>query len=255
MAYTTETLGDVNAHTFNELTLGTAHVLEVAASVTAGDSAFASLTLLVPPTVATPTTTSSSISVSWGEVTGATGYELKRLASGSDCDASGTDATTSLLTHTFSQGLSSSTSYVICVRATNAQGESAWASTTARTSAPAPPPKVPDPPSVNCLSSRVVETNVVWRTCCQSTRAATLLNLLITAGDSVVGIWKWDGENWELYARVDGRLVPGSTNFLISGGTLLRLIAPASAGSDGAWTPPPPPTAEELKRLALLAEQ
>lgn len=36
IAYTTKTLGDVNTHTFNDLTPGTAHVLEVAASVSIG---------------------------------------------------------------------------------------------------------------------------------------------------------------------------------------------------------------------------
>ncbi len=253
IAYTTEALGDVNSHVFNNLRSGTAHVLEVASSTAAGDSAFASLTLLVPPTIATPTTTSSSITVTWGEVRGATGYDLKRLASGSTCDASGVDADTKLLTYTFNQGLSASTDYKICVRASNAQGESAWAFGTARTKAlpPPEPPKVWDPPSLNCLTSLNTGEHIAWRSCCLSTSAVTLLGWL---GDSVGGVLKWTGAQWLRYSVVDGQEVPGSINFTISAGNVLWLSAAASSRADGTWLPPPP-TAAELKRLAELAAQ
>lgn len=119
-----------------------------------------------------------------------------------------------------------------------------------------PLPKVLDPPGVNCLSSRDTGVNITWRTCCTSTRAATLLSLLVAAGDSVVGIWKWTGTQWQIYALTSsGRPVPGATNFTVSGGSVLWLIGSTSSRADGTWDPPPTPTAEELKRLAELAAQ
>ena len=253
IANTTVTLGDVNSYRFTGLTAGTAHVLEVASSTSDGDSEFASLTLLVPPTILATSTTSSSITLNWGSVTGATGYDLKQFAFGGTCDGPGVNGHTSLLNFTFTQGLSASTNYVVCIRASNLQGASAWASTTAHTKAPPPPPKELESPGVNCLTSRDTGVNIAWRTCCSSTRAATLLSWLVAAGDSVVGVFKWDGSQWLRYARVDGMLVPGSTNFSISGGAVLWLVASTSTRADGAWTPPPTPTPEELARLAELA--
>ncbi len=117
------------------------------------------------------------------------------------------------------------------------------------------PPKELDPPGLNCLTSRDTGVIIAWRTCCSPTQAATLLNWLVAADDSFVAVLKWDGSQWLRYARVHGMLVPGSTNFSISGGAVLWLDASTSTRADGAWIPPPPPTTEELERLAALAAQ
>lgn len=255
VAYSTETLDDVNSHIFNDLTVGTAHVLEVAATTSDGDSEFASLTLLLPPTLRTPTTTSSAIGLGWSAVTGATGYDLKLVGSSGTCVDDGVDAATSNLTYTFSSGLSASTAYRVCLRARNAQGHSAWTFASATTAAAPPPPKQLDSPTVDCLSSTDTGTHITWRTCCRSTTASNMLRLLVAADHNVVGIWMWDGSVWRLYARVVDQLVPGSINFSISGEDVLWLIAATSVRADGAWNPPPTPTAAELKRLAELAAQ
>ena len=164
IAYTTETLGDVNSYTFTGLTAGTAHVLEVASSTADGDSEFASLTLLVPPTILATSTTSSSITLNWGKVTGATGYDLKQFAFGGNCDGPGVNGHTSLLNFTFTQGLTASTNYIVCAQARNLQGTSAWASTPARTlAAPVQPPT--DPPTITytTLSFEVgLSPNITW---------------------------------------------------------------------------------------------
>ena len=253
IAYNTDTLGDVNSYVFDDLTPGTAHVLEVASSVAGGDSAFASLTLLAPPTLSTPSTTSSSITLSWTDddnAARAEGYDVKRVASGSNCEADGVDGSTSSTSFSFSQGVLAGTTYVICVRARNEHGTSAWASITARTITSVPP-KVWDPASLNCLTSRNTGQFIAWKDCCSSTSAATLLGWL---GDPVVGVLRWDGSQWLRYAVVGGSLVPGSTNFTISAGATLWLLAASSARSAATFTPPTP-TAEDLKRLAELAAQ
>ena len=125
---TLQTLGDVNEYPFTDLTPRRAHVLEVAASNSHGDSAFAGLTLLVPPTLNTPTATANSITLTWTALAGLT-YEVK-LGAGSAESARNPSS------HTFSPP-PSDTPHTLYVRARNAQGPSAWASTPA-TTAPTP---------------------------------------------------------------------------------------------------------------------
>ncbi len=131
-ARTLETLGDVNEHPFTGLTPRRAHVLEVAASNSHGDSPFASLTLLVPPTLNTPTATANSITLTWSSVDRAASYDVKRLAAASACSGDG-DANVTALTYPFTTGLTADTEYTLCVRARNAQGPSAWTSVIATT--------------------------------------------------------------------------------------------------------------------------
>ena len=138
VANRTKTLGVVNSHPFTGLTARTAHVLEVATTVSTGDSHFASLTLLLPPTLHTPTKTSSTITLTWADDTRADRYDVKRLASDSECVGDSVDATVTSQTHLFGN-LAASTPYKLCVRARNVHGPSAWASTTARTSSPSSP--------------------------------------------------------------------------------------------------------------------
>ena len=120
-------VGRVNSHPFGGLTARTAHKLEVAASNSSGNSRFASLTLLLPPTGLTPTPTQDSITLSWTALANLT-YEVK-LGAGSAAPAENPSS------HPF-RSLASNTTYTLYVRAGNSQGPSAWASTTARTNAP-----------------------------------------------------------------------------------------------------------------------
>ena len=123
-ARTLQTLGDVNEYPFTGLTPRRAHVLEVAASNSHGDSPFASLTLLVPPTLNAPTATANSITLTWTALANLT-YEVK-LGAGSAESARNPSS------HTFSP-LPSDTPHTLYVRARNAQGPSAWASANKRT--------------------------------------------------------------------------------------------------------------------------
>ncbi len=214
---------------------------------------------LVPPTLNPPSATSSAITLTWDEVDAADGYDVRIVeTTGTDCNVD-PDQEYMVGEMTMSQlfrGLSASTTHLLCVRATlssNPDATSDWASVSRTTLSPPPPPKELESPGVDCLTSRDTGVNIAWRTCCASTRAATLLSWLVAAGDSVVGVFKWDGSQWLRYARVDGMLVPGSTNFTISGGAVLWLDASTSTRADGPWTPPPTPTPEDLERLARLA--
>ncbi len=144
IANTTKAIGVRNSYSFPGLTARTAHVLEVATTVSSGDSHFASLTLLLPPRNLASTATTSTITLTWSSVNRAKSYDVKRVASDSECVGDSVDDNVTALTHTFTGGLTSSTDRTLCVRARNAQGPSAWASTTARTSSP-PPPEPIDP--------------------------------------------------------------------------------------------------------------
>ena len=129
VANSTATLGDVNSHTFTGLTIATAHLLEVASSTSAGDSYFASLRLLVPPVPLADDATHNSITLSWTGVARATAYDVRLGAGGPVTEAEGGIVTR---LHVFPD-LDASTSYTLYVRATNAQGPSAWADTTKET--------------------------------------------------------------------------------------------------------------------------
>jgi hypothetical protein len=133
-------VGNVLTHTFSGLTPNTAYTLEVRAYNANGDSGWTSLGSttdpLVPPDaptglVATPAET--EIQLDWTASTGApTGYDV-RIDGGLPTDVG------NVLTHTFT-GLTASTLYTLEVRAYNADGDSAYASTTSTTdAAPAAP--------------------------------------------------------------------------------------------------------------------
>ena len=124
---TVETVNRGNSHPLSSLTSRTAHELEVAASNSSGDSEFANLTLLLPPTGLTSTPTQDSITLSWTALAGLT-YEVK-LGAGS---AESADDPSS---HTFGP-LTSDTPFTLYVRARNAQGPSARASNRSSPSSP-----------------------------------------------------------------------------------------------------------------------
>ena len=88
------------------------------------------------PTNLSTSVTSTSITLSWSAVDGATGYDVKQGASGTETAVS--DGTS----HTFS-GLTADTEYTLYVRSKNGSGTSDWVSTTAATTSPATTPSSP----------------------------------------------------------------------------------------------------------------
>ena len=193
IANRTQTLGDVNSHLFTRLTARTAHVLEVATTISSGDSRFASLTLLLPPTLHTPTATSNTITLTWADDTRAASYDVKRVAANGVCSGDSVDENVTALTHTFTSGLTSSTDYTLCVRARNAQGPSAWASTTARTGA-APPPYVPSITYTTIAFEVGLSPNITWP-------GATRGIVSALAGKPVDRAYWWDSDTstWNIY--------------------------------------------------------
>ena len=157
---------DTTSLTIPGLTNGVSYTIQLQSANANGGSppATTSLALLAPPTIHTPSTTSSSITLNWGKVTGATSYDLKQFAFGGNCDGPGGNGHTSLLTFTFTQGLTASTNYIVCVQARNLQGTSAWASTPARTlAAPVQPPIIVPIFTYTTLSFDVgLSPNITW---------------------------------------------------------------------------------------------
>ena len=111
------------SHTFSDLNGGTEYTLYVRAKNSDGTSDWSSISATTSPAAPSSlsvTTTLSSLTLSWGSVTGATSYEVKQGASGAVTAASsGTN-------HMFT-GLTANTSYTLYVRAKNSAGVSAWA--------------------------------------------------------------------------------------------------------------------------------
>ena len=134
------TLGEnARRHPFTGLTPGKAHTLSVQATRDGLESAFATLTLLKPPSSITRSTTAhNSVKYTWtdGNPTGsATGAEVKIGATGTRQTADSTEH------HTFNN-LSASTPYTFYIRLKNDQGPSAWRTTTVTTPAQ---PRLPKP--------------------------------------------------------------------------------------------------------------
>ncbi|MCY3833958.1 MAG: fibronectin type III domain-containing protein, partial [Chloroflexi bacterium] len=136
------TLGDVATYTFSSLTANTKYTLQVAASSSNGESAAASIsaTTLVTPSAApaaptglqTSAITHNSITLSWTKSAGATAYKVRTGTTG---------ALTTLgdvATYTFSS-LSADTAYTLQVLASNSNGDSSPAQTSASTFALAAP--------------------------------------------------------------------------------------------------------------------
>ena len=116
-------------YTFSGLTANTGYTLYVRAKTPAGSSPWASIAVRTAP--ASPSglsaaATSSSLTLTWSAVSGATSYEVKRGSSGSV-----TRVTSRSRQFT---GLSANTSYTLYVRARNSGGASGWTSITQRTS-------------------------------------------------------------------------------------------------------------------------
>ena len=122
------------SHAFSGLTASTEYTLYVRAKNSNGTSEWSSLaktTAPVAPSGLSAEATSTSLTLSWTAVTGATSYEVKQGAAGT---ATASSSTTS---HAFS-GLTANTEYTLYVRAKNSGGTSEWSSL-AKTTAPAAP--------------------------------------------------------------------------------------------------------------------
>ena len=155
------TLGDsARSHPFTGLTPGKAHTLGVKATRDGLESAFATLTLLKPPSSITQGTTAhNSVKYTWtdGNPTGsATGAEVKIGATGTRQTA---DSTTY---HTFNN-LSASTLYTFYIRLKNDQGPSAWRTATVTTPAkPAPPPTCGARPRQELSHTETLSPTYAW---------------------------------------------------------------------------------------------
>ena len=137
--------GDVESYPFESVhrfTPNTDHRLGVASVHKNVRSMLAELILLVPPTLEDPVLSESSITLRWARDGRATKYGTARVAATASC----TDATS---VHEVTEGLpplmerfertftipgsERGSAHRLCVRATNAQGSSAWASIEAQT--------------------------------------------------------------------------------------------------------------------------
>ncbi len=120
----------INGHTFSSLAAGTTYTLYVRAKTGSRPSAWSPTTATTVPAAPSDlddgTPTSTSITLSWTAVTGATGYEVKR-SPGSETPTAVTDTS-----HTF-PNLTADTAYTLYVRAKNSGGDSAWTPLSAKT--------------------------------------------------------------------------------------------------------------------------
>ena len=151
------------SHPLTGLTPNTSYRLCVRSVRTIGSdsirSTWADTTAVTPAKLAAPSTravsssdiTTNTITLRWSEVTDADGYEVKattRANCNEQSETYGTPNPKNATSHPF-PGLTSSTSYRLCVRATldaHSAATSAWASRPARTSTPPQPPPVTLPP-------------------------------------------------------------------------------------------------------------
>ena len=161
LATTVSSVGDVNSHPFTLPTPGTSYKLEVAATNELGESEFASLTLLVPPTLNTPHRAVGFITLSWQDDENATDHNLRyeafRVAAGADCPRmTADDSRITATSFTFEiDEADRGARHRLCVRARNDQGPSAWRSVTSWT-------KLPSPSGVDATAFTSVSAEVSW---------------------------------------------------------------------------------------------
>ena len=151
-------LRGATSHTFAGLsTATTAHVFGVIATGTGvADSEPANLTLLLPPSLATPTATQNTLRTTWTADPRATNYQVKLGSAGTTGPAESDSG------HTF-RGLASDTAFELYVRARNAQGESAWRSVRGRTNPQVGCPPVEQRPARPTASeSETVSISTDW---------------------------------------------------------------------------------------------
>ena len=194
----------------------TAHKLGVASVYKHARSAFTVLTLLVPPTLDTPTATASAITVSWRSDPQATGYDVKRVASAGDCSAGSPDDRVTTTSYTFAiPSAERDREHRLCIRASDSRGVSAWASGEGRT---------------------------------QAQSAAVTIDASGIAGDGTVNIAeKADGFS------ISGTATPGASVSLTVGETTLTAVA---ADEAGAWSVTVPANSSDVEEslVSVTAE-
>ena len=140
------------SHTFTGLDPSSEHTLYVYAENRHGNSEWRSITAsttTAPPAPSDliPSATSTSITLSWSAVTGATSYDVKRSG------ATNTEiAVPSGASYTFT-GLTAGTEYTLYVRAKNSGGNSEWNLLTVSTTAG---PSAPDAPSKSLATDTTI---------------------------------------------------------------------------------------------------
>ena len=130
------------SRTFPNLTPGTAYTLSVRARNSSGESSWRHISKTTIPAAPSESdldaeATSTSITLSWPAVTGATGYDVKYSPGGER------PTTVTETSHTF-PNLTANTAYTLSVRARNDSGESPWVPLSP-TTAPAKPYVAPGP--------------------------------------------------------------------------------------------------------------
>ena len=115
------------SHSFSGLTANTAYTLYVRAANSSGSSDWSSLSATTAPAAPSglsASANSTTITLSWSAVSGATGYDVRLGATGA------ATSVPSGASYSFG-GLTAGLDYTLSVRAKNADGASGWSSTTA----------------------------------------------------------------------------------------------------------------------------
>jgi hypothetical protein len=113
----------------------------------------------IPTNVKATAESSSSISVSWSEVSGATSYKVYRAASASGTKTEVETLTTTTYTDT---GLKAKTTYYYFVTAVNSGGESGYSSSASAETKAAPPPKPNTPYSIAIETPGSTSLTLYW---------------------------------------------------------------------------------------------
>jgi len=108
----------------------------------------------VAPTVTVTGTTSSSATLSWNSIAGATGYKVYRLSSGGTYELVGISASTTYI----DSGLSPSTTYYYKVAAYNNAGDGPQSSSVSATTQP--PPVTPKPTALSATANATSSSSI-----------------------------------------------------------------------------------------------
>ncbi len=203
-------------YTNTGLPSGTTYYYKVSATKGGVESELSSPPVSAPSIPDTPTgvtataTSSSSITVSWSSVTGATGYRVYRYA-GSYATSYDDMYTTSYTSYTNNTGLSSGTTYYYRVSAYNSSGEGSQSSYVS-----AETPVVPATPSnVTATATSSSSITVSWSS---------------VTGATGYGVYRYNGTSFVLWATTSSTSTTYTNTGLSSGTTYYYAV---SAYNDG----------------------